>query len=435
MAKNEKFEFSRTGGMGLPVQRHAMTSAKIQGRYIPFTGDGLAVETANNYPDVLAKVAADSPTHGGALDKKSKLTFGQGFNIKGAKSVIKKYLKKINADDDTANDVLERVCIDFVYYLGFCLRVRWAYDGKISEVSHVPFKLVRKCVPVDGKVTQYMVSNNWDNKTMEELQHNELINAFDPSKIIAAKRDEKTNKFERDDDGKIKVDDTTLDNAEQLIYFSVYSPTGSGFYPVPDYIAGLDSAFTEVETGVAMCNGVRNGINGAVILSSDDDGQSTDADSTLKIKKIASKGTGSANANNVYWVDSKVKATVIEPPKADVYKTVDDIIKNRIITAHGIPAILLEVSLGGGFNNRAEEMRAAIEQFQSTHILGYQQKIERVFNRVFKYMAGSEVEVNILPFELPEKEEKKEEKGAPETKEEGKQATDETNLRTRENQQ
>ena len=88
----------------------------------------------------------------------------------------------------------------------------------------------------------------------------------------------------------------------------------------------------------------------------------------------------------------------MEPVKADVYTEVNSECKQRIITGHGIPAILVEVNQGGGFNNRAEEMKAAILQFQKTTILGYQQKISRVFNSILKYVTKEDVKLEIIPF-------------------------------------
>ena len=76
-----KLEYSRIGGVGLPITKNLMTAQGIVGRFIPYTGNGVPIKTDNNYPQTLSKIAADSPTHGAAIQKKALLTFGRGLNM------------------------------------------------------------------------------------------------------------------------------------------------------------------------------------------------------------------------------------------------------------------------------------------------------------------------------------------------------------------
>ena len=77
-------------------------------------------------------------------------------------------------------------------------------------------------------------------------------------------------------------------------------------------------------------------------------------------------------------------------------------VKQNIITAHRVPAILVEYNYGGGFNNRAEEMSVAYKQFQQTSIKAYQNSVIRVFKSIVKWMGYENEDVQIIPFTIDE---------------------------------
>ena len=90
----------------------------------------------------------------------------------------------------------------------------------------------------------------------------------------------------------------------------------------------------------------------------------------------------------------------MDPIDHEIFTVIDEKVVSKIVTAHNIPAILLEVTNSGGFNNRAAEMEAAINQFQKTTILAYQQKITKVFSKILSYVSKSTFELKIIPFSL-----------------------------------
>lgn len=387
-----KLQFSTIGSIGLPVVKQFMTAAQLGDQFIPFSGSGVGIPTPNVFPQTLADLASNAPTHGAAIEKKATLTFGQGVDFSELTDNVRALLNSINKDDESINDIVYKVSYDLVTYGGFSLKVKWNFDRTISDIYHVPFKNVRMGIPVEGEVLNYIISNNWDRQLHRQLEYFRSIPAFNPEKI-------NTESVEVNiDDNTITADEETLANGEQLIYYKAYSTASNGFYPVPDYASCIDAAFTEVEVGIAMIKTIENGLDGPVIISNADDAQVSDENKQEIIDTFNSLAAGAANAGGMIYVPSNIKVEQVQSAKADKYEAINPEVRQRIISAHGIPSILVEYSQGGGFNNRAEEMTVAIEQFQATNIKKYQQQIIRVFNSLIPYMTNEEFNLQIVPF-------------------------------------
>jgi len=390
---NFKLNFSRTGGIGLPIAKTPMTLTEgaAKGKYIPCSGDGIAIKTDNKYLETLAKIASDSPTHGAAIVWKKLLTFGQGFDLENLPKELQEFCANCNEKGDTINDILERVCWDWALYESLTLAPSWTGGKKIAELRHVPFKNTRIGMLESGQIPYYIVNNDWHRLLDSKLRFAEILKPFNPEKI---------NEPTLDGNGKPIFDETTKENAEQLIYFTTYSPASDGFYPVPSYAGGLDAALTEVDTIITMKNGISNGINGAYIVSA---AEGTVLDDTAKQKvtnELNEQASGAENSGTIIFLSLPVKVEKMDPIDHEIYTVIDDKAVNKIVTAHNIPAILLEVTNSGGFNNRAAEMDAAINQFQKTTILAYQQKITKVFKKILSFVTNQDFDLKIIPFSL-----------------------------------
>lgn len=390
---NFKLNFSKTGGMGLPIAKTTATITEkgAKGKFIPCTGDGVAVKGYNKYLEILATLAANSPTHGAAIRWKSLLTFGQGFDLENLPEELKTFCANCNEKGDTVNDILERVCWDWALYESLSLAPSWTGGKEIAELRHIPFDNVRIGMPENNTIPYYIVNNDWHRQLDWKLRFAEILKPFNPEKI---------NEPTLDGNGKPIFDETTKENAEQLIYFTTYSPASDGFYPVPSYAGGLDAALTEVDIIITMKNGISNGINGAYIVSA---AEGTVLDDTAKQKvtdELNAQATGAENSGTIVFLSANVKVSKMDPIDHEIYTVIDDKAVNKIVTAHNIPAILLEVTNSGGFNNRAAEMNAAINQFQKTTILAYQQKITKVFKKILSFVTTKEFDLKIIPFSL-----------------------------------
>ena len=118
--------FSRTAGAGMPITNSFQFLQGVEGQYIPYSGDSLIINTKNRYPQVLSHLATNAPTHGSALQKKSKLTYGQGFDMDTLPNNVVEFLMNCN-DKESANDILCKVAYDLVTFGGVSLKVHWTY--------------------------------------------------------------------------------------------------------------------------------------------------------------------------------------------------------------------------------------------------------------------------------------------------------------------
>ena len=383
-----KLKLSAIAGMGVPIVGHITSAFGTGERYIPFSGSGVGISVKDTYPQVLASLAANSPTHAAALTKKGMLAFGQGIDYRGMSDELFQSLQSINSDYETINDVMQKAIVDLITYGGFSLQVNWNYNKTISELIHVPFKNVRMATPINGNVEAFVINNNWGRKLPMELEHKKVLPTFNPDKI----------KEGTVVDGEIVVDTDTSDNAHQLLYFKTYSTVSDGFYPSPDYIGGLDSMFTEIEIGVAMLKNISNGINGAYIISSQD----TNVDDNIKqeaINDISALVTGSANAGGLLYLPSSVKVDKLEAIPADTFEAINPEIRQRIIISHGIPSIILGIkTTGGSFSSTSDEMATAVLHFQATTIKKYQNQMIRVLNSIMPYITKEDFKLSIIPF-------------------------------------
>jgi len=390
---NFKLNFSKTGGIGLPIAKTPMTLTEgaAKGKYIPCSGDGIAIKTDNKYLETLAKIASDSPTHGAAIVWKKLLTFGQGFDLESLPKELQDFCANCNEKGDTINDILERVCWDWALYESLTLAPSWTGGKKIAELRHVPFKNTRIGMLEGGQIPYYIVNNDWPRLLDSKLRFAEILKPFNPEKI---------NEPTLDANGKPIFDETTKENAEQLIYFTTYSPASDGFYPVPSYAGGLDAAFTEVDTIITMKNGISNGINGAYIVSA---AEGTVLDDTAKQKvtdELNAQATGAENSGTIVFLSANVKVSKMDPIDHEIFTVIDDKMEVKILRSHLCPAILLEVSNSGGFNNRADEIQMAIDLFTATTIAAFQQKITKVFTKIFSFVTNQPFELKIIPFSL-----------------------------------
>lgn len=386
-----KVKFSKQGGIGLPIPH--INYDKL-GQFLSYQANGTFLPTNNNFPQKLLEIAKNSPTHGRAIKVKSLLTYGQGINMSEdlIPPSVMDILNNMNDKNETINDILEQIAHDYILYGGFALKVEWNFDKTIGSVEVVRFEHVRIGIATEDEEPFFIVNNDWNKDLPHQLKREYRINKYNPDLIGS---------FEIEGED-IIVDEETMHNAHQLIYIK---QSRDEFYPTPDYMFGVDAAINEIQTGVYMNNTIKNGINGAYMVTVTDDTILDDENKQQIIDELNRYLSGEANSGGIMFMPSPIELKNLEPISPDTYLNINAEIRQRLLTAHGIPPILLEVNMGGGFNNRAEEMVIAFAQFTKSAILGYQQKIIRVLNTVIGEMTTEEFTLEIVPFIVTEEDE------------------------------
>lgn len=390
-------QFARQMGIGLPIITSGNSYKKF--RYIPYSSDGKYFGKDNLYPQEIARYSTDSPTNGAIIQRKSMMTSGFGFDKNNLPNTLKKVLNDMNKKNQTIDDILEEVAQDYVTFGGFALKVKWYNDGYIGSVERIPFEQVRCGEPdSENNINYYVVCNNWDGTLQLKYEKLYSLPIFNPEYF-----GKDSISFEGDIP---KPTDLQIEQSEQIIYYynetKAASTSGMLYYPIPDYVSGFDSIQTEIDIITANKAIISNGTNSKTIVSvplnlTEVEKREFEINFTKRFTSAENNGAP------IFIFQEDVSAlpiiTQIEALDADKYNLLMESTKNSIITSHQIDAILAAVNTGGGFNNRAEEMESAFQIFNKTVISKYQQKLERVFNTVIKYM-GWEVDMKIKKFTL-----------------------------------
>jgi hypothetical protein len=396
------FNFSSESSLGLPSIR--MGSSYKGARFLPFSGISARYNTDNIYPQLLAGFACDSPTNGTAINRKAMMIKGEGFDYTtiNNKNFVK-WMESINQEGESANDILEKVGVDYAMFGGFAMKVQWGNDGFIKYVEHVPFEQIRCGIPNEfNKIEYYVVNNNWDRSLSASYERTEVIPSFNPE--LFGKSSIQLNEL-----GIPVPTDMQLENATQLIYYFDKKPaatSGMMYYPVPPYIACLDAIGTEIEINISNKSLLDSSFGAKTIIAfpfvPTDDKDFAETDSNVKRSFTSARNNGGVVTLYGDTPDRIPTISQVEALKADTYIELDKNVKQSIITAHNIPAILLEYNYGGGFNNRAEEMVVAYNQYQATVIKSFQQKIVGVFNKLAIHKDYPELvgKIQITPFSL-----------------------------------
>ena len=399
---NQQFKRAATNfsnvSLGLPLQPRS--NAVYKGlKYLPYSGSGIRVYSDNIYPQSLAKLAYDSPTHGAAIRRKAFMVKGQGIDLNLLSPALRKKLAVINSKGETFNDIHEKISFDKAVFNGFALKVVWGNDGYIAELYHVPFTDVRVGQPDNhGDINYYVISNNWSRTLPASMERTYGLPAFNPTYFTEIPKDEL---------GIPVPTEEQLTQSHQLIYKFEYTPSASGgmdYYPVPDYVNALDHIETEISIGIANKSLLDNGFNGKYIMSvpfvPSTEEQKKEFDSLIRLNHAGPQNNGEFMVLYTNSQEEAPKIDKIDPIDADTYLNVESSVKQSIITAHQIPAILLEYNQGGGFNNRAEEMTVAFSQYQKTKIKDIQNTLIKTYTTLFSYLGWEGEDVQIIPFAL-----------------------------------
>ena len=392
-------KFSAEVGIGLPISRSSKTQNGAT--FLPY---GAYTKNSNNdnlYPQYLAQMVFESPTHGAAIQRKSMMIKGRGFDLESLDGRVKSILEEMNDNYETANDLLEYISKDYAIFGGFALKVYWNGKGKVVQVEHVEFTDVRVGKPNEyGEIEYYVISNNWDMSLTKSLVRTETVPKFNPD-VFEGGVDMI--------DGLPNPSDEQKMNACQLIYYYDKKPvksSGMRYYPIPDYIGCTDSILTEIQIHISNKSLLDNGFGGKYIVKFPYFAQSSQEreENDWHLKESFSGASNNGGVITLYTPDDKSVPEVdkLDALDANTYLELNKETKQSIVTGHLIPAILLEYNYGGGFNNRSEEMTVAFDLYQKTNIKSYQDKIIRVFKKLLRYMGYENIPLTIIPFSLVE---------------------------------
>jgi hypothetical protein len=176
-------------------------------------------------------------------------------------------------------------------------------------------------------------------------------------------------------------------SSNQLLYVNSYRP-GMRYYPLPDYQAGLNIIALDAEIDNFHKNNIQNGLAPSIAITTF---TNADPEERQILEQQLRQGyAGSNNAGSLMYMDvaNKDEAPIITPiPQngADgYYTTVNDMVVQKILTAHRITSpMLVGIKTEGQLGGRTE-MLDAYAHFMNTVIKPMQAKILNVFEEIFE---------------------------------------------------
>jgi hypothetical protein len=257
----------------------------------------------------------------------------------------------------TWDNLLEQLAKDYVTFGGFCFQVIRNADAKSISLYHTDFSKIR-IGETDkyGVPRSYFLSNDWSR----------TYGRYAPVRI------------------KAYGSESLLQGEAYLFYYKDYLP-GLDFYPVPDYYSALNYIEADGLLGKFYRNAINNGFTPSVIITMPSNpGEDAKEQFNHDIQQ-AFTGTNGANSIVVLWGESHDVRPVITPfvaeHNSDVYNNVNDIIFQKIISAHRLTSpTLAGLSGSGNLSGNANEIIHSYTLYNKTVIHNLRRKILNALN-------------------------------------------------------
>lgn len=312
----------------------------------------------NDFPDYLVNLFNNSSTHETCINAIVEAIKGDGLTAEP--SFV---LDTANRMGESWNDTFSKVAKDYYLFGGFALEVIYnKARTKISEIYHIPFASVRaKEANHRGQCEAYFIARDWDTRGKYEV---DLTRALEMPAYNPHKRDEQPS---------------------QLYYYKPYHPL-QHYYPLPKYVGALKVVELDTEVDNFHVNNLKNGMAPSLSITtytnaSDDDRRAIENQLRLQYQ-------GTSQAGQMFYMDvpNREMKPDIEPIPVSTadgyYTTINDMVVQKILTAHRITSpLLIGIQQPGSLGNR-NEMLDAYTLFLNMVIKPYQQDILSVFEEM-----------------------------------------------------
>lgn len=383
---HNEFEFA-----DLNPKESAPKFSAVRGKdWIPYVdADG-----KTQYPDKLIELYNNSALHGAIVRSKIDQVSGNGFiwdsSIAGEE--MDAFMYSVNLEED-ANEILYKFANDLVLFGGIAAIVNWSKDWtKIVSIEHVDFSKVRAgVVDENGIVPGYYYSWDWTKQRNDRV----FIPRFNEA-TAAENRKAYEKAVEKGNSEELQA--IFLKPTTQILYYKPYR-SGYFYYPLPDYVGGLNSIQTDIISDQYGTAAFQNGLNTDVMVTffniRTQDAKNEEARKFLKMHTGASK----AKKPLIAFADDAAQApqvTSIGSSKEDkLFMTINENTMQKILSAHRVTdPVLVGIKTPGELGN--SDLGLAIDFWNKTVIEPYQQTISRVWNRFMDINGWPEVD--IAPF-------------------------------------
>jgi hypothetical protein len=310
--------------------------------------------TNNLYPIYLLDLynSYGSTTHKSIVNRKVKLTTGQGWN-EVSNPQLQQFIR-----DNRLNKEVRKVSLDFELYNGFSLEIIYNREGtEVTSIKHVPFHKVRIGIPNDEvQFNHYWYSDDWVQYKKSGYEP-ELYREWNPY----------------------------VTQGKSLYYHSDYNPQTDGLYPIPGYSTSMNFIEMDYEVGKFHLNQVKQGYAPSFILNFAN-GIPTDEEQDEFYKEFKRNYSGTDNSGKIILtysegVESKPELIPISLNDSDErFIMLQELIERNIVMGAEIPPQLVVLTPGKlGSSEERDELQV---EFQQSYVSPRQTTIEEVFNEI-----------------------------------------------------
>lgn len=343
-----------------------------------------------DYPDLLIGLYQNSSLHSSIINGKSLQIKANSFMLADSDNNIpyteddglNEFFTDINSDE-SINDLLPKNILDHQIFGGFANIISFNRDfTKITRVQHVAFDKLRSEDYNDyGKVDTWYYSNNWFSQKAKKR----------PFKVFKNLKD--FEEIKEQYDKAINTGDTDMLNSLNdyytvIFYHNNYTP-GRDFYPLPTYVAAIESIDASQQVDTYFNNIMKKGFSadGMLILKGNIEDNTFDEEA----ERIKNQFTGAQNSGELMITRTRDDDSMPEYVSFAAKGTdgrVDMLIDettNRILSTHGVTSPLLvgiktEGQLGG-----ATELATANDLFYTNTVQPNQIIISDYYNKILTY--------------------------------------------------
>lgn len=305
--------------------------------------------TDNNLPQRIIDLNNESAVNKSIIENKVTYICGSGID-----DTLYSGQPNTNEDWDT---LIEKIAKDYTTFGGFCFQVVLNKNGNNVSLFHTDFSKIRVGETNEyGTPLNFFLSNDW-RKTSGQ---------YAPAQIKAYASEE------------------LQQGVPYLYYYKDYEPS-LDYYPVPHYFSALNYIEADGLLGKFYRNSINNGFAPSVIITipsnpGDEAKQQFNKDMTASFA-----GTNGANSIVVLYGESQDIKPEVTPftasGNADLYNNVNEVIFQKIISAHRLSSpTLAGISGSGNLSGNASEIINSFILYNYTVIHKLRRKILDTLN-------------------------------------------------------
>ncbi|MBK5721860.1 phage portal protein [Dysgonomonas sp. Marseille-P4677] len=304
----------------------------------------ISYDSDNLLPQRIIALNNESAINKAVID--NKVTYICGTGVKDDE-----YYGQPNPNDDW-DQLIEKIAKDYVTFGGYCMQVIFNENGKTVSLYHTDFSKIRIGETNEfGAYLSFYLSNDW----------RKTYGKHAPVQIKAYGSEEMQK------------------GVPYLFYYRDYEPS-LDYYPVPQYYSALNYIEADGLLGKFYRNSINNGFVPSTIITMPSNPADEQKEQFQRDIENSYAGTNGANSIVVLWGESQEVKPVVTSyaasGNADLYNNVDEIIFQKIISAHRLTSpTLAGLSGSGNLSGNANEITNSYVLYNRTVIHQLRRKI------------------------------------------------------------